>query len=177
MNPDRWHPWTRFLPSPVINGFATLGPIGYWGKAPGTNGTVAGVLLYTVLFFFLSPLAYLVMTALLIYLAIAFCGEAEKRLFKRDPGEVILDEVAAIPICFFGLQMAIADFGIWAWLILLAGFGLFRLFDILKPFGIKRLQSMPGGLGVVVDDLAAGVATCICLHLLVYLIRPYLVSV
>jgi phosphatidylglycerophosphatase A len=47
---------------------------------------------------------------------------------------------------------------------LLAGFGLFRLFDILKPFGISRLQSLPGGWGVVADDLAAALAACATLH-------------
>lgn len=162
------------MPSPIVTNLATLGPLGYLGKAPGTNGSVAGVILFTVMFYPLSPLGYLLMLALWIYLSIAFCGEAEKRLFKRDPGEIILDEVVALPVCFIGLQPAIAAWGGWAWLILLAGFGLFRFFDILKPLGIKQLQFMPGGLGVVADDLAAGVATCICLHLLVWLVGPYI---
>ncbi|WP_309381258.1 phosphatidylglycerophosphatase A family protein [Cerasicoccus frondis] len=175
MNPEKWHPWTALLPSPVINNVATLGKLGYLGKAPGTNGSVAGVLLYTVVFFPLHPFFYLLMLALWIYLSIAFCGEAENRLFKRDPGEVILDEVVALPVCFLGLKGAIIAFGGWAWLILLAGFGLFRLFDIVKPFGIKKLQSLPGGLGVVVDDLAAGLATCVCLHVLVRLTASYFV--
>ncbi|GHB92229.1 phosphatidylglycerophosphatase A family protein [Cerasicoccus arenae] len=175
MTPEKWHPWTVLLPSPIITNVATLGKLGYLGKAPGTNGSVAGVLLYTVMFYPLEPFFYFLILAAWIYLAIAFCGEAENRLFKRDPGEVILDEVVAMPVCFIGLQGAIAAFGAWAWTILLLGFGLFRLFDILKPFGIKKLQDLPGGLGVVVDDLAAGVATCICLHFAVYFAAPYIV--
>jgi len=177
MNPDRWHPWTQFLPTPIVTNLATLGRVGYWGPAPGTNGTAAGVILYTVLFYFLSPFAYLLLGAGLIYLSIAICGEAEKRLFKRDPGEVILDEVAAVPVCFFGLHASIGDFGPWAWTILLTGFGLFRILDILKPLGIKQLQRLPGGLGVVVDDIAAGAVTCVCLHAIVYAIKPYLFPV
>ena len=51
-----------------------------------------------------------------------------------------------------------------AWAIFLIGFGLFRIFDILKPFGIKRLQDLPAGWGVVVDDLAAALLTCAVMH-------------
>ncbi|MEO0795879.1 MAG: phosphatidylglycerophosphatase A [Verrucomicrobiota bacterium] len=175
MNPDRWHTWTTKLSSPYINGLATLGPLGYWGKAPGTNGSVAGVLFYLLQFFALPPIAYAVLLVMWIYLAIAVCGEAEKRLGKRDPGEVILDELVALPVCFIGLAGAIQEFGSWSWTILLAGFLIFRFFDILKPLGIKRMQKMPGGLGVVVDDIAAGVATCICLHIAVAIARPMIV--
>jgi len=52
--------------------------------------------------------------------------------------------------------------------VLLAGFVLFRIFDIAKPFGISKLQNLPGGLGCVVDDLAAGIASCIVLHLILH---------
>jgi phosphatidylglycerophosphatase A len=51
------------------------------------------------------------------------------------------------------------------WPLILAGFALFRFFDVLKPFGIARLQNLPGGIGCVADDLAAGAASCVCLHL------------
>ena len=54
------------------------------------------------------------------------------------------------------------------WPVLIAGFVLFRLFDIFKPFGISKLQNLPGGLGCVADDLAAALASCIVLHLLLY---------
>ncbi len=52
----------------------------------------------------------------------------------------------------------------WAWLIFIVGLALFRLFDILKPFGIRRLQDLPAGWGVVVDDLAAALAACATMH-------------
>ncbi len=163
-NLDKWFRWTKLLSTPLVVNTATLGPLGTRLKAPGTWGSVAGILWYTVAFHNASPIGYLFLLALSIYFAIGICGEAEERLFKRDPGEVILDEFVAIPLCFVGLQGAIVQLGSWAWLLMLAGFGLFRLFDILKPFGIRGLQSLPGGLGVVVDDLAAAVATCVVLH-------------
>ena len=51
---------------------------------------------------------------------------------------------------------------------LIAGFVLFRIFDIAKPFGISKLQNLPGGLGCVIDDLAAAIASCIVLHLILH---------
>jgi phosphatidylglycerophosphatase A len=56
------------------------------------------------------------------------------------------------------------------WPVVLAGFVLFRIYDIKKPFGISRLQNLPGGIGCVADDLAAALAACVSLHLLLYLI-------
>lgn len=162
--------WAQFLPTPVITGLATLGPLGYMTKAPGTLGSVAGLLWYTAVFHFASPMAFLLLLAVTLYLAAAICGEAETRLFKRDPGEVILDEFVCVPVCFIGLQGVIQSWGVKAWILLLAGFLLFRLFDIIKPFGINRLQKLPGGVGVVADDFAAALATCACLHALVWLI-------
>jgi phosphatidylglycerophosphatase A len=93
------------------------------------------------------------------YLAVGLCGEAEVRLGKQDPGEVILDEFVAMPLCFLGWPALVAT-GWPVWAIYAAGFGLFRFFDILKPLGISRLQGLPGGWGVVVDDLAAALAAC-----------------
>lgn len=157
--------WTVALPTSFVKNCATLGPLGFWGKAPGTVGSLAGILWYTVAFHFLDPVSYVLLLAATLYFAVAICGEAEDRMFKRDPGEVILDEFVCIPICFIGLQGAITSLGGWAWVMLLAGFAGFRFFDILKPLGIKKLQSKPGGWGVVVDDAVAALATCVCLHI------------
>jgi phosphatidylglycerophosphatase A len=109
------------------------------------------------------------LTALFTYLAIAICDAAERRLQMCDPGMIILDEFIAVPLVFLGMgghDGLIAQNG--GWPVLLAGFVLFRIFDIAKPFGISRLQSYPGGIGCVVDDLAAALASCITLHLLLY---------
>ena len=97
-----------------------------------------------------------------LYLAVAMCGEAEFRLGRRDPGEVILDEFAAMPLCFLGWPVLAR---LWpAWAVFIAGFLLFRLFDIAKPLGIRKLQDLPGGWGIVVDDVAAALAVCAVLH-------------
>jgi phosphatidylglycerophosphatase A len=161
--------WSRALPNGFVVGVATLGPLGRKLPAPGTWGSLAG-LLYFVLFFQRATIgANLVGSAIGAYLAVAFCGEAEIRLRKRDPGEVVLDEVVAMPLCFLGWQSLTPYWPPWG--IFLGGFALFRLYDILKPFGISRLQSWPGGWGVVVDDTAAALAACGTLHVSAWLWR------
>lgn len=146
---------------------ATLGPLGRKLPAPGTWGSAAGLLYFLLCYQQAGIGATLVGSAVAAYLAVGLCGEAEVRMRRQDPGEVVLDEVIAIPLCFLGwrtLQGAVPP-----WVLLLAGFALFRLFDIVKPFGIKRLQALPGGWGVVADDVAAALAACATLHIGVWL--------
>jgi phosphatidylglycerophosphatase A len=158
--------WTRSLPSPMVVGWATLGPIGRKLPAPGTWGSVAGLFYFALIFVGrVGIFGNLFFSALGAYGAVAICGEAELRLHRKDPGMIILDEFVAMPLCFLGWENLPTPFPLWAIVILLAGLGLFRLFDITKPFGISRLQNLPGGWGVVVDDTVAALAACATLHL------------
>ena len=155
--------WPRFLSLPTVLACATLGPIGRRLPAPGTWGSVAGLMYFTVVFAGRLEIAgTLLLRAAGAYFAVALCGEAEFRLGRKDPVEVILDEFVAMPLCFIGWPALVGPLPVWA--VFLAGFGLFRLFDIAKPFGISRLQNLPGGWGVVVDDLAAALAACATMH-------------
>jgi len=156
--------WPRVLPRGLVVGTATLGPIGQRLPAPGTWGSLAGLLYFALCFRQSRWEVIFAWTVVAGYLAVAFCGEAEKRLGRRDPGQVILDEFVVMPLVFMGWRTGgLAGWPDWA--VLLAGFGLFRLFDILKPFGICRLQAWPAGWGVVIDDVAAAFAACVTLHL------------
>ncbi len=156
--------WTGALPSAWVVGAATLGPIGRRLPAPGTWGSAVGVGYFWLCFerFGIGNVGVLIASVVGAYVAVALCGEAEIRLGKGDPGEVILDEFVAMPLCFLGWPALVAVMPTWAALV--AGFALFRLFDIAKPFGISRLQRLPGGWGVVVDDLAAALVACAVLH-------------
>jgi phosphatidylglycerophosphatase A len=156
--------WPRFLPSATVLSFATLGPIGRKLPAPGTWGSVAGLLYFTVFFYPFGWFGTLLFGAVGVYLAVALCGEAEFRLGRKDPGEVILDEFVAMPLCFLGWTALIDPLPVWA--VFLAGFGLFRFFDILKPLGIRKLQDLPAGWGVVMDDVVAALAACLTMHAL-----------
>ncbi len=90
--------WTRFLPTATVLGCATLGPLGRRLPAPGTWGSVAGLLYFTVFFHPLGWIGNILLSAIGAYVAIAICGEAEFRLGRRDPGEVVLDEFVAMPL-------------------------------------------------------------------------------
>ncbi|HEX2853118.1 MAG TPA: phosphatidylglycerophosphatase A [Opitutaceae bacterium] len=159
--------WPRILPTALVVGLATLGPIGRRLPAPGTWGSAAGLLYFTLFFQRLTTAENLIASAVALYLAVVFCGEAEVRLRKQDPGEVILDEFVAMPLCFLGWRELVGPLPVWG--VLLAGFALFRFFDIVKPLGIRGLQKLPGGWGVAVDDAAAALAACVTLHLGVWL--------
>lgn len=158
--------WPRVLPTALVVGCATLGPLGRRLPAPGTWGSLAGVVLFAVFLPAAKIGAVLVASLVLAYLAVGLCGEAETRLRKTDPGEIMLDEVVAIPLCFLGWRLMPGGFPFWA--ILGAGFALFRLYDIVKPFGIRKLQALPGGWGVVADDLAAALLACATLHVVAW---------
>lgn len=160
----RKHLWVRLLSDSVVLNAATLGPVGKWPLAPGTLGSLAGLLWFTIAYLNLNYLATSLFTLFSAYLAIQLCWEAEFRMQKRDPPQIVLDEFVAIPVCFLGMPGLLhSEIG---WLVLLLGFVFFRIYDIVKPLGLRRFQNLPGGIGVVADDLAAALATCLTLNLI-----------
>ena len=144
--------WIRML----ATGFGTgLSPV-----APGTAGTLAGVLICLASW----PLPWLfrfsfvvAISAVSIYVA----GEAEKHYGNTDDQRIVIDEIA-------GYQVAMLPVAVTG-LHLLTAFVLFRIFDIWKPFPLKHFQKFPGGWGVVADDLGAGVYAGILMLILVFL--------
>ena len=117
-------------------------------KAPGTAGTLVGVPVYLLASG--QPLwTYLAITAAAFLAGIWICGRTAEDLGTHDHPGIVWDEVVG-----FLVTMTAAPAG-WAWL--LAGFALFRGFDILKPWPINWLDArVGGGLGIMLDDLAAG---------------------
>jgi phosphatidylglycerophosphatase A len=159
--------WPRRLPTALVTSLATLGPLGRRLPAPGTWGSLAGLGYGAVFLLPLGLAGTLALAAAVLYLAVAITGEAADRMGRRDPGEVVLDEFAAMPLCFLGWRALATHWPFWV--VVLAGFALFRLYDIVKPFGIRRLQDWPGGWGIVADDVAAACAACLTLHLVDWL--------
>ncbi len=156
--------WPRIFSTRFVVTVATLGPLGARLPAPGTWGSLAGLLYFALLFRDARWEVIFAWSVLLSYAAVAFCGDAARRLGKQDPGEVILDEFAVMPLVFLGWRAGYAAH-LPDWAALLAGFALFRFYDILKPLGIARLQRWPGGWGIVADDFAAALAAGATLHL------------
>lgn len=123
--------------------------IGYMPFAPGTFGTLLGL----PLCFFLSRIDIwiaLILIALLVLAATGIAHLAERILQQSDPGCIVIDEIAGTVVTFIGIPFNPFS--------ALAGFVLFRMMDILKPFPIRLTEKkVPGGAGVVLDDLLAGV--------------------
>jgi phosphatidylglycerophosphatase A len=162
--------WTGIFSTRFVCAVATLGPIGTRLPAPGTWGSLVGLVYAMVFWRYARWEVTLVWTAIAAYVAVAFCGDAARRLGKGDPGEIVLDEFVAVPLVFLAWRHWHG--GLWPeWAVLLLGFGLFRLYDIVKPFGIRRLQRWNAGWGIVADDIAAALAAGATLHALAVLWR------
>ncbi|MDD3991205.1 MAG: phosphatidylglycerophosphatase A [Desulfobacteraceae bacterium] len=130
--------------------------IGKIPVAPGTFGSVAGIVLCLAL----APLSMTAATAaaiLFILFSVWIADHSVRILGTKDPGCIVIDEIAGMVVTLYGMPMDVA--------VVLAGFVLFRLLDISKPLGIRRLEKLPGGLGVVADDVAAGVVGNLVLRL------------
>lgn len=136
--------------------------------APGTFGSVVGLIWLLTLLLPKSPLIFVVGVLASIFVSVWLCDAGEKIMGQRDPGSIVMDEIIAIPICF-GSWLAILFFqkGFWPapeyffsgknWLMTAGIFLLFRLFDVAKPWPVKQSQSLPGGWGVTLDDVLAAV--------------------
>lgn len=145
---------------------ATFFGIGFIPFAPGTFGTMAAMALYVILpeavFARENFIAYI--TGLLVFflVGILICDKAEKSL-GHDAGSIVIDEVAGYFVAVALLPKTL--------LIALIAFVLFRLFDIWKPYPISRSQSLAGGMGIMIDDVLAGIAANLILQIAV-LINP-----
>ncbi len=152
----------------MIVSLATLGPLGKL-KAPGTWGSAVGLLWWAVVVKNLVQPRGLVheicFDGLVILAAIFLCGAAAALLKKKDPSEVILDEMGARPLVFFFNKNLFLGTKL-GFVTVLLGFGLFRFFDIVKPFGIRWIEKAPGGIGIVLDDVFAAIYANLTLQLI-----------
>lgn len=123
--------------------------------APGTAGTAVGVLLYLWMKG-LSPALYLAACLVLFVIGTWAAGHAETLLGRKDHSSIVIDEVVGYLLSMFMLPPA--------WGFVLAGFLLFRIFDIIKPYPLRRIQDLHGGLGVMLDDVGAGIYTNVVLQ-------------
>jgi len=130
---------------------------GHAPVAPGTFGSAVGVALAWPLL--ALPLGgYLAVTAAVALVGIVAAGHAERHFGGKDPGVIVIDEIAGMLVTLAGVTPGLVN--------LVAGFLLFRLFDIFKPFPCRWAErNFAGGLGVMADDLVAGAYACICLHM------------
>jgi phosphatidylglycerophosphatase A len=129
---------------------ATAGGAGFLPKAPGTAGSVVGVLVY----FFLSLAGadtYFPHAILLFIFAGTLAAQRVETFWGHDSQRIVIDEV-------IGQMIALSLAGTirLSWISIFMGFVLFRFFDIVKPFPVRHLERLPGGAGVIADDIGAG---------------------
>ncbi|HZO98815.1 MAG TPA: phosphatidylglycerophosphatase A [Terriglobia bacterium] len=133
---------------------ATCGAVGYFPVAPGTAGSLVGVAIAAGLanLFRNGPwtvVALVLVAAILFALGTWSAGRAEEQFGRVDPGPVVIDEVVGQIVTLLARPHAN-----WKWLV--GGFVAFRIFDIIKPFPAGRAERLPDGLGIMADDVVAG---------------------
>jgi phosphatidylglycerophosphatase A len=145
---------------------ATFFGIGHLQPGSGTWAAAVTVLLWWAASHWL-PVGWLLPAALLASVVITLIGIPPSTVVAResgrkDPGFVVIDEVAGQMIALIGVPVH--------WKYLLAGFILFRSFDIVKPFPLRRLEALPGGAGIMMDDVGAGLYALVLLQIWLHFI-------
>ncbi|MBU1091077.1 MAG: phosphatidylglycerophosphatase A, partial [Candidatus Omnitrophica bacterium] len=127
---------------------------------PGTFGSLGGILLYYLIKD--NTTIYVLITGLIILSGLIFTGEAEKVFGKKDAGFIVIDEVGGMLISLMFLPYDIR--------LVVVAFLVFRILDILKPYPAGKFQSLKAGLGVMSDDIVAGIYTNIILQVVVRIV-------
>ena len=124
--------------------FVTLGPVGYLPFAPGTYGSA-----FACILIFLFPAVFTHPLFIAIFIVISLVALNSLVLEEKDPGNVVIDEVAGMFVSMAGHSVSFLG--------LLAGFMLFRFFDIVKPYPIRKAEALRKGYGILADDVIAGI--------------------
>ena len=140
---------------------ATSAGIGYAPVAPGTAGSLLALAIYYLTRHWTLP-EQAALAAGVTVIGIWAAHQAIHHFGKSDPGPVVVDEVAGQLITLLGTQAGLKG--------VIAGFILFRAFDIFKPWPVNRLESLPGGTGIMADDIMAGAYACAILHGVLWLV-------
>jgi phosphatidylglycerophosphatase A len=148
------------MPRPLLYTIGTFFGSGFAPIAPATVASFLFMVLWWLAWTFLGPVPLWLTAALLVavtLVGIPVAGQLEK-IHGEDPSLVVIDEVAGMLVTYLGLSA-----GLLGWV---AGFFWFRFFDIFKPFGVRRLEKLGGGggLGIMADDIGAGVLACLATH-------------
>lgn len=134
---------------------ATFFYVGYLPAAPGSIATIFGGIIGFALM--KHPAVYIAVTILITIVGFAVSGRAEKAIGKKDPGCIVIDEVAGVMIALFMLPPTMAIF----WTV----FFVFRAFDMFKIYPGNKFEALGGSRGIMMDDIMAGLYTNVVMHL------------
>jgi phosphatidylglycerophosphatase A len=126
---------------------------GYSAMAPGTVGSLWGVVIYILLY--KNPILFLLVTAA-FFVAGFFVSESAERIFNRkDSDKIVIDEIASMCLVYIFIKPE--------YYMLISGFVFFRFFDIIKPIPARRIEKLSGAKAVMLDDVVAAIYTILCL--------------
>ncbi len=149
---------------PIIGSFFNAG---FLPNAPGTWGSLFALFPIYFVGVYTPWYGMALLTALCSFLTVWVSEECE-RVWGGDPSPLVMDEFAGQGMTFIAISFTgILNYDL---LLLLGGFIFFRFFDIQKPFGVDKLQQLPGGWGILVDDLLAGFYAFLSLRAVVYIL-------
>ena len=141
----------------LVKTLSTFFGLGLLPAAPGTWGTLGAFVLWIFFFRHMDLKAFVLLTMAILLIGTYVSDIAEKKVFKKhDSPHIVIDEVCGYCVSMIGVSSCIY----WG----LAGFILFRIFDIWKPYPVNKSQNLPGGMGVMVDDVLAGIYVAIILN-------------
>ena len=135
--------------------FATFFGMGYSPFASGTTASIAGMLIYFV--FCYNITIYLLIFVVITFLGFLTSGKVERLSNKKDPSCVVIDEVSGAMITFFMLPQIPS--------VLITAFFLFRAFDMFKVYPADKFEVFPGSMGIMLDDIVAGLYTNLVMHI------------
>ena len=145
------------------------------GLLPFSPGTWGSLLALVPIYWILQSAHALVCLSVFIVICCVinlWVAPTAETHWGEDPGHMVIDEWAGQSVAFLGV--AWCGFTAPVWMTLLVGFIFFRVFDIAKPLGVYQLQKLPGGWGILADDLLAGVYGAICLQVALSLSVHYI---
>lgn len=146
----------------LILSYARLGIAGLSPIMPGTCGSLLAAILAPWLFIPLPMIARIIVLLCIFWTGSLAATKAEKLLQKKDPNEVVIDEL-------LGLWLVLLPFNNPNWLFIAVAFILFRIFDIIKIWPVKASEDwLPNGYGVMIDDVLAGLQALLVLYLLLW---------
>lgn len=128
---------------------------GFFPLVPGTFASMVGVFLFYLIKG--RPVLYISLTFILIILGFWLSGKAERLFARKDARCIVIDEVAGVLLCFMNIAYDVK--------LLIVAFILFRILDALKPFPAARLEHRRGSIGIMADDIVAGIYTNIILQI------------
>jgi len=144
-----------FINKIIATGFGS----GYSPFAPGTAGALLATIVWVILSFII-PLEFMYIVTIILVAVFTVLGissaNAVESIWGKDPARVVIDEMVGVWIPL----IIVPGRNIW---FIVGAFALFRLFDIFKPLGIRKMENFKGGIGVMMDDILAGVYSFIIL--------------